>query len=88
MINWLSKNGIAPTPATGAGDILHFTVPIGQANDLLAANFSSFVHTATNATVVRTLSYSLPAALQEHVSYVYPTTQCVILVFCLFCRKS
>ncbi|KAH9941646.1 family S53 protease [Epithele typhae] len=74
VTSWLNKNGIAANTTTGAGDVLRFTIPVSQANTLLDAQFKSYVHTETNTTTIRTLSYALPAALQEHVAYVYPTT--------------
>ena len=58
-------------------DMLEFTVPVEQANSLLGADYAAYIHEDTNAMMVRTLSYALPAALQEHVSFVYPTTQYV-----------
>ena len=74
---WLSQNGITTTAAAASGDMLEFTIPIEQANSLLNANFTSYVHESTNTTMIRTLSYSLPATLEGHVLYVYPTTQYV-----------
>lgn len=58
--------------------MLAFTIPVQQANELLNANFTSYIHESTNTAMIRTLSYALPAALEEHVSYVYPTTQYVV----------
>ena len=55
--------------------MLNINVTIAQANALLNANFSTYTHTASNTTVVRTLSYSLPSDLDNHVEFIYPTTQ-------------
>ena len=46
-----------------------------KANTLLNANFTTYLHEASNTTMVRTLAYSLPSDLTDHVSFVYPTTQ-------------
>ena len=75
VTQWLNKNGITPTPASTAGDLLEFTVSVDKANDLLNANFTPYVHESTNTTMMRTLSYALPSGVQDHVSYIYPTTQ-------------
>lgn len=75
--SWLSKNGISTTTASPAGDMVTLSVSVEQANSLLGANFKNYVHDQTNTTMVRTLSYSLPASVQDHVAYIYPTTQCV-----------
>ncbi|KAJ7189161.1 family S53 protease [Mycena filopes] len=42
-------------------------------NALLAADFSTFQNDATNTTVVRTLSYSVPAALKSSIEWIHPT---------------
>lgn len=46
-----------------------------KANSLLNANFTTYVHEASNTTMVRTLAYSIPDAVHDHVAFVYPTTQ-------------
>lgn len=55
--------------------MLTIQVPMDQANALLNANYTTYLHEASNSTVVRTLAYSLPASVQDHVAFVYPTTQ-------------
>ncbi|KAJ6606105.1 subtilisin-like protein [Mycena vulgaris] len=71
---WLSENGIEFTPASAAGDWISFTVPAAKANELLKADFSVFTHTATGQESIRTLEYSIPASLQDHIKLVTPTT--------------
>ncbi|KAI0738969.1 peptidase S8/S53 domain-containing protein [Daedaleopsis nitida] len=73
--DWLTKNGISPASTSPSGDMLSIEVPVEQANALLQADFKNYVHEKTNTTMVRTLSYSLPADLHEHVAFIYPTTQ-------------
>ncbi|RDX50913.1 subtilisin-like protein [Lentinus brumalis] len=77
VTNWLKKNGITATNSSLAGDELTIHVPVEKANTLLAANFTTFIHEKTNTAMVRTLAYSLPANLADHVSFVYPTTHFV-----------
>ena len=55
--------------------MLTVQVPMDKANTLLGANYTTYVHEASNTTMVRTLAYALPAAVQDHVAFVYPTTQ-------------
>jgi tripeptidyl-peptidase-1 len=45
-----------------------------MANDLLGASYKFYRHVKTNETIVRTLGYALPAALDGHVQTVAPTT--------------
>ncbi|KAF7378371.1 Family S53 protease [Mycena sanguinolenta] len=70
---WLSSNSIIPTSISPAGDVLSVTLSASNANALLDAQFEKFAHVASGTTMVRTLAYSVPASLQEHVRYVHPT---------------
>ena len=45
-----------------------------QPNDLLGALYQVYQYSGTTKTILRTLGYSLPAALHEHVRTVVPTT--------------
>jgi tripeptidyl-peptidase-1 len=72
--DWLSSNGLTSTSLSPAGDWLGITIPVAKANDLLGADFSVFTDQTTGKQTIRTLSYSIPAALQGHVELVHPTT--------------
>ncbi|KAJ3559072.1 hypothetical protein NM688_g556 [Phlebia brevispora] len=48
-------------------------IPVSKANQLLAAEFHVYEDTNTKETVIRTLSYSIPDNLVNHVDFVYPT---------------
>lgn len=73
VTEWLSSNGITATTISPAGDWLSFSVPASKANSLLDADFSVFTHAETGTMLVRTLAYSIPAALQGHLDLVHPT---------------
>ncbi|KAH9031560.1 subtilisin-like protein [Lactarius hengduanensis] len=49
-------------------------VPVSKANDLLGASYQLYRHAETNDTVLRTIGYSVPAALHKVVQTVAPTT--------------
>ncbi|KAJ7112181.1 family S53 protease [Mycena epipterygia] len=72
--SWLSENNIDAKPVTPAGDMLEIKIPVSQANDLLSAEFSVFTYVETGKTFIRTLQYSLPAPLTQHVEFFHPTT--------------
>ena len=60
---------------THSGSWLKVTrVPVSQANELLGASYQLYRHAEANETILRTMSYSLPIALQDHVGTVAPTT--------------
>lgn len=77
MTSWLYDQGFGREDINISGAHLSVHAPLSRADLMLGAAFSEFTHKATGSRLVRTLSYSLPADLDEHVSFIYPTTQCV-----------
>lgn len=75
ITDWLGKHGLSLDSRSYSGETLTVRVPAARANAMLAANFTAYTHHTTSATMIRTLSYSLPAYLHDHVAFVYPTTQ-------------
>jgi hypothetical protein len=73
MSSWLSENDIDAKPITPSGDMLEIKIPVSEANDL-SAEFAVFTHVETGKTIIRTLQYSLPAPLTQHVEFFHPTT--------------
>ncbi|PIL27274.1 hypothetical protein GSI_10421 [Ganoderma sinense ZZ0214-1] len=71
---WLQQHGLTATAASPAGDWLQIDTDVSKANSLLAADFSTFTHSASGIETVRTLSYSIPAALKDHIDLIHPTT--------------
>ncbi|KAI0031217.1 subtilisin-like protein [Vararia minispora EC-137] len=74
VMDWLSANAVEAKPVTPAGDWLAIRVPVSKANALFNADFSVFEHVGSRTQSVRTLEYSLPAALTQHIRAVHPTT--------------
>ena len=74
---WLAENDISAQTISATGDWLSFEIPVSKANELFDADFSVYKHDETDMSVVRTLSYSIPADLQGHLELVHPTTSCV-----------
>ncbi|KAE9405293.1 family S53 protease [Gymnopus androsaceus JB14] len=80
VATWLNENGITNLTSSGAfDDWLGFTVPISIANSLLNANFEKFSEVGGPRELTRTLSYSIPVDLKQHIDLVYPTTDFVRL---------
>ncbi|KAF8270541.1 peptidase S8/S53 domain-containing protein [Lactarius quietus] len=75
--SWLKYNGVLPSSVSmthGGGWLTLTGVSVSKANDLLGASYQLYRHTKTNETILRTVGYSLPAALHLHVRTVAPTT--------------
>ncbi|KAH9031406.1 subtilisin-like protein [Lactarius deliciosus] len=74
---WLDHHGVHPSTIStkhGGSWLTITAIPVSRANELLSASYQLYQHIGTNDTVLRTLSYGLPAALIEHVQSVAPTT--------------
>ncbi|KAI0725251.1 family S53 protease [Fomitopsis betulina] len=71
--SWLSENGLGATGFSATGGWLSVQMPVSAANDLFSANYSVFTHSATGKQTVRTLAYSIPADLADHLDFVHPT---------------
>ena len=75
--SWLIHHGIplSSSSMTHGGNTVTLTgVSITQADELLSASYQVYRHVKTNETIVRTISYSLPASLHAQVWTVVPTT--------------
>ncbi|KAJ7806655.1 family S53 protease [Mycena olivaceomarginata] len=71
--SWLKRRKLLHRAVSHAGDWLQFSIPVDKANEYFGANFSVFTHTDTRSEVVRTLEYSLPAELTNHIKVLHPT---------------
>ncbi|KIK68221.1 hypothetical protein GYMLUDRAFT_154174 [Collybiopsis luxurians FD-317 M1] len=75
--NWLSSNNIDAQAMTLSGDWLKFSIPVGTANTILNAKYNVYKHTASGALSLRTMNYSIPEELREHIQAIHPTTSFV-----------
>ncbi|KAH9858512.1 family S53 protease-like protein [Lenzites betulinus] len=71
---WLSKNNVSVAKTSSIGDWMTINVPVSQANVLLGTQFGEYAHEETNTKMIRTLAYSVPASVKDHVDVVYPAT--------------
>lgn len=76
--NWLKENNLTAITLSPAGDWLGIDVPVSKANEMLAANYSTFIHDSSGQRLVRTLSYSIPSDLKGHIDLVHPTVTYVV----------
>ncbi|EIW62698.1 family S53 protease-like protein [Trametes versicolor FP-101664 SS1] len=70
---WLDRNGVKATPGT-TSQWLNIEVPVAKANAMLDTEFSTFEHSDTGVSAIRTLAYSVPASVKPHLDFIYPTT--------------
>lgn len=72
--SWLAHHGVGTDSRTGAGDWITMTVTVEQAEKMLGTKYNVYKHAVTSETIVRTMSYSLPRVISEHISVVTPAT--------------
>ncbi|RPD57829.1 family S53 protease [Lentinus tigrinus ALCF2SS1-7] len=77
VTNWLATHDLKPEVVSSSGDMLRINLPVSTANSLLSANFTEFLDKNTHTTLTRTLSITIPAEVEDHVQFVFPTTQYV-----------
>ncbi|KAI9436209.1 family S53 protease [Lactarius indigo] len=70
---WLSANGLNATVLSPYGDRIALETTVDRASELLDAKFSTFVHDGSGKRAIRTLEYSIPASLKDHLELVHPT---------------
>ena len=69
---FLTSHGAQPQRATPNGDMITAVVTFAQAEEMLGATYMRFEH-RTGLALHRTLRYSLPRVVAEHVDLVAPT---------------
>ena len=75
--SWLAHHDVPSHTVSitlGGGWLKIKDVPLSKANTLLGASYQNYCHKETGETVIRTITYSLPFALHDHVKTVAPTT--------------
>ena len=75
--SWLEYHDIDPLNSvyrSGSGDWVTFRIPVDLAEKMLGAKYNIYRHTTSGEEVVRTLSYSLPKELHNHVDVISPCT--------------
>jgi tripeptidyl-peptidase I len=70
---WLSYHDVEPI-YNDAGDWIFATVTVDKVEQMLGTKYNLYKHTVTSETIVRTMSYSLPTELHDHVNVVTPAT--------------
>ena len=75
--SWLAHHNVPSHTVSitlGGGWLTIKDVPLTKANTLLGASYQNYLHKETGETVIRTVVYSLPFALHDHMQTVAPTT--------------
>ncbi|KAF9236232.1 peptidase S8/S53 domain-containing protein [Melanogaster broomeanus] len=73
---WLASHGIEEEHLyrSSAQDWVTIRVPVSLAEEMLDTKYHVYTHSETGESIVRTISYSLPEIMHEHVELIQPTT--------------
>ncbi|KAF9039632.1 subtilisin-like protein [Hymenopellis radicata] len=75
--SWLSFHGVNPDDSSfrsSSGSWITVPVTVAQAERMLGAEYGVYYHAESASYVVRTLGYSLPRELHDHIKVMSPTT--------------
>ena len=75
--DWLTSHGVDPqkdVERNSAGDWLTVKLPLSRVEKMLSTKYHIYKRVQTEELVVRTLSYSLPRGLHDHIDLIQPTT--------------
>ena len=75
--SWLEFHDIDPLNSvyrSGSGDWVTLRIPVDLAEKMLSAKYNIYRHTTSGEEVVRTLSYSFPKELHDHIDVISPCT--------------
>lgn len=70
-LQWLTSHNIS---GVFDGQLIHMSTNVSHANQLLRANFSWYTAPRQGA-ILRTVSYTIPSALDGHASFISPTVR-------------
>ncbi|KAK8116277.1 tripeptidyl-peptidase 1 [Apiospora sp. TS-2023a] len=75
VLSWLQSSGVPVSDIEDAGEWVNFKITVGKAQDLLNTTFAVYKHVEAGAEILRTLQYSVPAAVKPHMTMIQPTTR-------------
>lgn len=75
VTGWLTSNHLDSKSVSFSGSVLQVSLPVSKANEILGTDFQVFREDATGKQTIRTLGYSIPATLKEHLQHIHPTVK-------------
>ena len=76
VLSWLEDSGIPPEDIVNDGEWINFMATVATAEELLDTTFKSYQSiNRPDVKKIRTLHYSVPKAVREHIDLIQPTTR-------------
>jgi tripeptidyl-peptidase I len=73
VLSWLKESGVSASDIENDGDWIHFYVSVATANSMMSTTFKIYGSSIDNAEKIRTLHYSVPADVADHITMIQPT---------------
>ncbi|THU96529.1 family S53 protease [Dendrothele bispora CBS 962.96] len=75
VTRWLQESGVSDFEMSGPfNEWISINIQASKADELFDASFEQFVHIESGEHFIRTLQYSVPQNLVQHIELVHPTT--------------
>ncbi|KAI9775697.1 MAG: vesicle formation at the endoplasmic reticulum [Candelina submexicana] len=75
ILFWMATGGVPDPDIENDGDWINFNANVSQVEKLLNAKFFYYRNSATGTDRLRTLKYSVPRQLHQHIAMIQPTTR-------------
>ncbi|KAF7290096.1 Tripeptidyl peptidase A [Mycena chlorophos] len=72
--SWLAANDARSVKWSAAKDSVSAVIDVARAEEMLATRFGVYEHQNSGKRALRTLAYSLPDSIADHIKFVHPTT--------------
>lgn len=76
ILNWLERSGVAADDIENDGEWINFVAPVSTAEKMMDTEFKTYQSvTRPDIKKIRTLHYTVPASVYEHIDLIQPTTR-------------
>lgn len=75
VLGWLRAEGVPSSDIEDTGDWINFYVPAAEAERIMNTKFYYYSNSNNGMERIRTLQYSVPKALHQHIHMIQPTTR-------------
>lgn len=79
VMNWLKASGVERRDILEDGEWVNYIATVEQAEKMMNTTFSVYRNTARNVDKIRTLEYSVPSDIYQHIEMIQPTTRFVAM---------
>lgn len=76
VLSWLAESGISSRDIKNDGEWITFHAPVKRAESMLSTTFNTYQNQVRrDVKRIRSLSYSVPKAIRDHIDLIEPTTR-------------